>query len=67
MRTNKDCPLFAGEKSGPKEKEKPAPVPPVAITEEEEVEMERANLVDNEALINMEGTKMKFSKALLEQ
>ena len=67
MRTNKDCPLFAGEKSGPKEKEKPAPIAPVAITEEEEAEMERSNLPDDAELTHVEGTKMKFSKTLLDQ
>ena len=66
MRTNKDCPLFAGEKSGPKEKEKPAPIQ-VAVTEEEENEMEQSILNEGNLIKNHEGTKMSFSRALLDQ
>ena len=38
----------------------------VAITEEQEEELEKSNLVD-EDLINVEGTKVKISKTVLEQ
>ena len=38
----------------------------VAMTEEQEEEIEGANLVDEE-LINVEGTKVKISKQLIEQ
>ena len=58
MRTNKECPLY----------QKAAPSAPVAVamTEEQEEEIERSALPDDE-LINVEGTKVKISKTLLEQ
>jgi transcription initiation factor TFIID subunit 1 len=67
MRTNKECPLY--NKGGTAE---PAPVPAkapignIAVTEQEEEQLEKSNLVDQE-LINVEGTKVKISKTLVEQ
>lgn len=60
MRTNKECPLY-NKSAAPN-----APVVPVAMTEEQEEEIEGADLVD-EGLINVEGTKVKISKQLIEQ
>ncbi|XP_033742474.1 transcription initiation factor TFIID subunit 1-like [Pecten maximus] len=57
MRTNKECPNY--NKVG-----NVAPVQ-VAMTQEEEEEEEKNLLVDND-LINVEGTKIKFSKNLVE-
>ncbi len=42
------------------------PTVAVAMTEEQEEEIEKEDLVD-EDLINVEGTKVKISKSLLEQ
>jgi hypothetical protein len=60
MRTNKECPLY--QKNAPI-----LPAKPVAMTEEQEEEEElKATLNDNE-LINVEGTKIVLSKNLIEQ
>ena len=59
MRTNKECPLY--QKAGPL-----APVQ-VAMTEEQEEEEEMAGDLVDENLINVEGTKLKLSKHLVEQ
>ncbi|XP_064636542.1 transcription initiation factor TFIID subunit 1-like isoform X2 [Lineus longissimus] len=59
MRTNKECPLYS--KTAPI-----LPSKPVAMTEEQEEEEElKATLNDNE-LINVEGTKIVLSKNLIE-
>ena len=59
MRTNKECPLYHRQSSV-------APIP-VAVTEEQEEEIEQElNLVDQD-LINVEGTKLKIRKQVIEQ
>ena len=59
MRTNKECPMYNVAPVA-------TPTAPVAMTEEQEEEIEKSDLVD-EDLINVEGTKVKISKHLLEQ
>ncbi|XP_061189439.1 transcription initiation factor TFIID subunit 1-like isoform X1 [Saccostrea echinata] len=58
MRTNKECPMY--NKSGPST----APVQ-VAMTEEQEEEEEKS-LLQNDDLIKVEGTRIMFSKNLVE-
>ena len=59
MRTNKECPLY--------NKSANAPPIPVAVTEEQEEDLEQElNLVDQD-LINVEGTKLKISKQVIER
>lgn len=58
MRTNKECPMY--NKSGPSA----APVQ-VAMTEEQEEEEEKS-LLQNDDLIKVEGTRVMFSKNLVE-
>ncbi|KAL5010007.1 hypothetical protein ScPMuIL_012312 [Solemya velum] len=58
MRTNKECPLY--NKSGLL-----APVP-VAMTEEQEEEEEKNLVADSSDLINVEGTRIRLSKNLVE-
>nr|XP_022324480.1 transcription initiation factor TFIID subunit 1-like isoform X2 [Crassostrea virginica] len=58
MRTNKECPMY--NKSGPNA----APVQ-VAMTEEQEEEEEKS-LLQNDDLIKVEGTRVMFSKSLVD-
>lgn len=58
MRTNKECPLY--HRAGPT-----APVQ-VAMTEEQEEEEEMALPTEND-LMNIDGTKIKLSKRVVEQ
>ncbi len=58
MRTNKECPMYSkGGNSAPVQ---------VAMTEEQEEEEGKNIPLDNN-LINLEGTKLKLSKSILEQ
>ncbi|ELU04183.1 hypothetical protein CAPTEDRAFT_225982 [Capitella teleta] len=68
MRTNKECPLY--NKGGTPEVVSTPPAAKnalgnIAVTEQEEEQLEKSNLVDQE-LINVEGTKVKISKTLVE-
>ena len=65
MRTNKECPVYNKAGAVPVAAP-PAPPVAVAVTEEQEEELEKSNLVDQD-LINVEGTKVKISKTLMEQ
>lgn len=59
MRTNKECPQYNRSAN--------LPSVPVAVTEEQEEEIEaELNLVDQD-LINVEGTKLKISKQVIER
>ncbi|XP_017772378.1 PREDICTED: transcription initiation factor TFIID subunit 1 isoform X3 [Nicrophorus vespilloides] len=58
MRTNKACPLYQSSGGGL------APMN-VAMTEEQEEEIEKQLNTDDEDLVNVDGTKMKLSKRLL--
>ncbi|XP_068208830.1 transcription initiation factor TFIID subunit 1 [Palaemon carinicauda] len=58
MRTNKACPMYAGNTTASQ------PVS-VAITEEQEEEMEKDGIEESEELINVDGTKIKLSSKVI--
>ena len=58
MRTNKACPMYAGNTTTAQ------PVS-VAITEEQEEEMEKDGIEESEELINVDGTKIKLSSKVI--
>uniref|UniRef100_T1IVK3 Transcription initiation factor TFIID subunit 1 n=1 Tax=Strigamia maritima TaxID=126957 RepID=T1IVK3_STRMM len=62
MRTNKSCPLYEGAEQFPQQ-----PSISVAMTEEQEEEAEKSEMmmVDEEDLVNVEGTKLVLSKQLV--
>ncbi|XP_069947042.1 transcription initiation factor TFIID subunit 1 isoform X2 [Cherax quadricarinatus] len=58
MRTNKACPMYAGN-TGISQ-----PIS-VAMTEEQEEEMEKGGIEESEELINVDGTKIKLSSKVI--
>ncbi|XP_047488468.1 transcription initiation factor TFIID subunit 1-like isoform X2 [Penaeus chinensis] len=58
MRTNKACPMYAGNTSNTQ------PIS-VAMTEEQEEEMEKVGIEESEELINVDGTKIKLSSKVI--
>ena len=58
MRTNKACPMYAGNTSSTQ------PIN-VALTEEQEEEMEKGGIEESEELINVDGTKIKLSSKVI--
>ncbi|KAK7072813.1 Transcription initiation factor TFIID subunit 1 [Halocaridina rubra] len=58
MRTNKACPMYAGNTTATQ------PVS-VAMTEEQEEEMEKDGIEESEELINVDGTKIKLSSKVI--
>ncbi|KAG7166143.1 transcription initiation factor TFIID subunit 1-like, partial [Homarus americanus] len=58
MRTNKACPMYAGNTNASQ------PIS-VAMTEEQEEEMEKGGIEESEELINVDGTKIKLSSKVI--
>ncbi|CAB0008507.1 unnamed protein product [Nesidiocoris tenuis] len=58
MRTNKACPMYSGT-------DKPTAPMSVALTEEQEEEFEKQLNMDDEDLVNVEGTKVTLSSKLV--
>uniref|UniRef100_A0A146L8G5 Transcription initiation factor TFIID subunit 1 n=5 Tax=Lygus hesperus TaxID=30085 RepID=A0A146L8G5_LYGHE len=58
MRTNKACPMYSGS-------DKPLAPMSVALTEEQEEEFEKELNMDDEDLVNVEGTKVTLSSKLI--
>lgn len=56
MRTNKACPMYQAAT--------PLPPVPVAMTEEQEEEEEKIGIEDDD-LVNVDGTKVTLSKQLI--
>lgn len=65
MRTNRECPMYNSRLGGGGGSL--ADKVNVAVTEEQEEEMAREPSFVDEGLINVEGTKVKISKQLIEQ
>lgn len=61
MRTNRECPMYNKQGGASSDKVR------VAVTEEQEEEMVKESSLVDEGLINVEGTKVKISKQLIEQ
>ena len=58
MRTNKACPMYAGNTG----QQQPVSV---ALTEEQEEEMEKVGIEESEELINVDGTKITLSSKVM--